>query len=47
MWNSTFSTDVTDMWILASVDVGVELHALLADKAQAAVFTLVGAFPSV
>ena len=47
MGDFTFSTDVTDMWILAGVDVGVELHPLLADKSQAAVFTLVGAFPSV
>ena len=47
MGDFTFSTDVTDMWILAGVDVGVELHPLLADKSQPAVFTLVGAFPCV
>lgn len=43
----TFATDMTDVWILPCVYVRVELHPLLADKAQSTEFTLVGPLPRV
>lgn len=43
----TFATDMTDVRILSCVDVGVELHPLLADESQSTELTLVGPLPRV